>query len=657
MELKRSGYVHALEGLVAAIIVVVYVTSVLSIPETTNWESVEVSKTATDLMSALDRSGFLDRVVMRDDPASFTAYVQALDSSLSYSINLQGLPKTHVDIGVIPEALDTIASETERFEPEGTGDQGLPEAEAYRRGEIDLSGIGTPEATETDFVLSDTSGKGVREFDTVNFDFNGDDDFGANAEGPYTFADRFDCSEISGCGAETIYEVGRFNDTLRVHRADRTASLSRMSNTSIGSRTVELDYETVDPATEPVEHLDVLWVGSADPDDYDAAVYSDVIPGFLERGKLVIVNEEVSRDQVGTPPLSGLGFDYIEAFDIEGETGTHTFYSLKDPRNASYRSSQYYLDSDIRIYDPADGNADYTLTVNGTSIGVIVNEAEGTLALGNQGDVSYSVGDRVLIQGNTYLVERVSPPSFAPTGRQRFASFNNERIDADYHVTRATDATYNITAYDRSASYDSEHQDEEDLPESYGSAVVHSSCEGEESYQENPYRVGDIDMEEDEDAFNFALVNFEPQIEGNECNPYFEFAYVDTDQDGDFKASDDGPFQRGDTVQIQGNNYTVAPMLGGEGINLTRQGPRVVGGVPVSNDVYGGGSVALVGKEELGDDDRHLLASLMAVETQEELSFTGARTVGDTALGYTYLSSGGRETSYGYTLDTVWWFN
>lgn len=164
-------------------------------------------------------------------------------------------------------------------------------------------------------------------------------------------------------------------------------------------------------------------------------------------------------------------------------------------------------------------------------------------------------------------------------------------------------------------------------------------------------------MEEDEDAFNFALVNFEPQIEGNECNPYFEFAYVDTDQDGDFKASDDGPFQRGDTVQIQGNNYTVAPMLGGEGINLTRQGPRVVGGVPVSNDVYGGGSVALVGKEELGDDDRHLLASLMAVETQEELSFTGARTVGDTALGYTYLSSGGRETSYGYTLDTVWWFN
>ncbi|MFB6265888.1 MAG: hypothetical protein ABEI07_02275, partial [Candidatus Nanohaloarchaea archaeon] len=263
---------------------------------------------------------------------------------------------------------------------------------------------------------------------------------------------------------------------------------------------------------------------------------------------------------------------------------------------------------------------------------------------------------------NNYRIETVEPLVLQPSGEQYFKSFGTERITADYFLTKMDNRTYNITQYDSTATYSERYHNLSDLPRDYASGPVNTTtCDSSYPYT---YKLGNITVEGEKHAF--LLVNFEVT---KPCDQYYEYIYFDFPRspggsgDGDFNDgssdlySGDGPHQNQDVLKINNHSYRLTLHLDGNGTTLERMGQRTVGEIPVSTDIEGrGGSAALIQRQDLGDDDMHLVTSLIAYETQEETQFTPSRSLGDTSLGYTYTSTLGEDTPVPYTLNTVWWY-
>ncbi|MDY6766158.1 MAG: hypothetical protein SVW77_02215 [Candidatus Nanohaloarchaea archaeon] len=647
----RKGYVHALEGVIAALIVVVYLNSIVTVPGTTQWETTRISKQSEDLLSALDRSGFLDRVVLRGDSDSFNALVNTLESSLSYSVRVSGLPKRFIDVGVIADNTSTIRSSTAALASRPPGVPRSVDGSGYREGTLTAAGFDTLEV-----VLSDTVENGIRDYSSVNLDLDGDGDYGGTGEGPYNASDRFLCDAAdAGCSISETYEIGPSNDTLVLYNASTAADLQEMvSRMDIGMRTVDIRFETFNPFDESLSRFDALWI-----EDWTAgemAARDDLFSDFLRDGRMMLIHSDIAKSAIDSNYLSTLGFDYVNEYRVSGSgTTRNILYSLHGPKNKSYRSTQYYLEGGMRLDEFTDvgGHDEGTLQLRNTEI--TVKRWSDSVSFSTESfAVNHSTGSSVTLEGNTYEVESLAPLELAPSGQQRFESFETERSESDYHATPMEGRTYNITEYDTSAQFSQAFQNLTDLPQDYSSGPVNTVCD----WQDEPYRSGDVTVRGT--TYTFVMVNFEAEAP---CDSYFEFVYFDLNDDGDVNDDDladfsqEGPYQDGYEINISGDRYTVSPHLDGEGFDLRKIGPRFVGEIPVSRGVYGGGgSAALVRRASLGHDDASLLASVIARETQEKQSFTRPRSLGETSLGYTYTSSAGTGTTFGYTLETVWWF-
>ncbi|MDY6761476.1 MAG: hypothetical protein SVY41_00335 [Candidatus Nanohaloarchaea archaeon] len=647
---SRKGYVHALEGVIAALIVVVYLNSIVSVPSTTDWETARISKESEDMLAALDRSGFMDRVVLQNDPESFNAFVNTLSSSASYSIQVSGLPKQFIDVGVLAPNSSTVRAETAAQETQPPGVPASVDSSGFRTGTVTGDGF-----NNLDIALADTVKNGITGFSTVSVDLDDDGDFSGPGEGPYNFSERFTCDGTdTGCTFTEIYEFGPFNTTVPVYNASTAAGLSsKISEMEIGRRTVNISFDAVNPFDERLTRFDTLWIENLDAGGI--AEHSRHIENFLRRGRMLLIHSSVDRAAIDANYLGELGFDYIQEYQVDGSDNRNVLFSLHGPRNESYRPAQYYLDGGIRITDfTGSGGFDTaSFTLRGQDI--TARRWDDQVSFSTSAfQVNHSTGSRATITGNTYRIDTLRPLVLEPVGQQTFDTFNTERVDAEYHLTRMAHRTYNITQYDRTADYDNQFEERSDLPGQYSDGPVNTPCDPDD----NPYRLGDITV--DGTSYTFIMVNFEPE---QPCDGYYEFLYMDLNDDGDVdddslsESSHEGPYQEGYRINISGEPYEVSLSLDGTEIKLTRIGQRLVGEIPVSRDMFGrGGAAALVRRPALGHDDAALLTALMARETQEQQAFTAPRTLGDTSIGYTRLSSAGRKNTFGYTLETVWWF-
>ncbi|MDY6776891.1 MAG: hypothetical protein SVQ76_02185 [Candidatus Nanohaloarchaea archaeon] len=655
----RKGYTHALEGVIAALIVVFYLSSIISVPSTTKWTQTTISKESEDLLSAMDHSGFLDRTIARGDTDSFNAMMDVLDRSLSYSITVEGIPKSYIRVGVLVRNSSTYRFSTQTGDWSGTGLPDTFDGSGYRRGNLStVSGFG-----DVPFVISDTNRNGLRDYTAVNFDLDSDGSFGETVngveEGPYSFSDRFSCrAGVSGCSGET-YEVGSFNTTLVLYDGSYASFLEEMKEEmSIGLRTVQFDYGTANPSVEGIEKYDA--VIAKDWNASELREYSTKIQDFLEGQNLLIVQEDVDDKDIDSNYLGALGFDFLQGYSLEGSGKTrNVFFSLHDPHLKSYTPANYYIESSIKADDftTVGDHLETTLRIRGNDIGVKVYDSKVSFETDSY-STNYSIGESVVLEKNRYTVESIRPLKLNPSSDQYFKSFNTGRVDADYHLTKMENRTYNITEYDSTATYSEAYSDREDLPRDYSDGPVNTVCGN------SPYHLGNITVEGVKHTF--LLVNFELEAP---CDNYFEYVYFDFPRDngggdGDFDDrdaangySDDGPYQYQTNATINGNPYRVIPHRDGDGLDLERIGQRKVGEIPVSTGITPtGGTAALIQRENLGEDDVHLLSSLIAFETQESVKFTQQRTLGETSLGYTYTSTLGRGTPTPYTLNTVWWF-
>lgn len=646
----RRGYLHAIEGILAALIVVLYINSIIAVPAPTDWTETTLSKRSEDLLSALDRSGFLDDIVMRDDVESFGTFVRQLDSAIQYEISVNGLPQQQPHVAVLVNNTSTYEASTTAGSWSGAG---LPSSEDGRYREGNLSSH--PAFGDVGFVLSDTEDNEFFEYTSVNLDLNDDGDFGDAGEGPYQRGDIFRCTRgVTGCDGHE-YVPGPFNTTIVLYNATFAARLQcSIANTSIGERTVKPIIESANPTRQSLQPFNVLiapW-NESELDDHRAALNASVADGSL-----LVVIADVADSTIESGYLNDLGFSYIEAFNILGSgQDTDIFYSLHDPRNQSYYPANLYGMAAVTVAEFTSSRQG-TLTLRSRDIGVRRWLSDDAVAFETEDyAVNYTVGDTVTLLGNTYAIQDIAPLALQPDGQQRFDSYETGRVRGDFSVMRMANPRFNTSQYDTRNEYTSKYQNKSDLPKNYTDGVAGTNCD----FADYPYRLGNVSIQGTN--VTFLLVNFQTTTP---CDDYHEFVYFDMTDDGDFDDSGDtgagysadGTYQDGDTATFPVNqSYIVDPYSNGNGTALERVGPRFVGELPVNREVFSEGSTALIGRERLGHDDLAIINALILSETRESAPFTPQRTLGDTSVGYTYTSMAGGEVKLPYTLNTVWWF-
>lgn len=647
--MTRTGYLHALEGVIAALIVVIYLSSIVQPPSPVDWTPTHLSKESEDVLQALDRSGHLDRFVLRNDRDSFNTLLSSLDSSLSYHVSVTGLPRPRVRVGVGVKDADTFVNTSSPGNwTEAAGEVGSSE-HGYRKG--NLSG---PVFGDVPFGLTDKVENGVFKYTDVFFDFDNDGIY----SGPYQYNSRFcrDTSEISGC-----YEIGPFNTTLRLYNASVADRLEReVGNGSVGRRTTLFTYDTVNPALEELAVQDAVLLPGWNTSDINAQ--QDRFEDFLSAGNVIVVMADVAETMIDGTVLADLGFDFMQGKKLMDSTvpRTNLLYSLHGAGNTSYEPNNYYVDStlDLRQFTDQGTHVTGTLTLRGRDIMANVSNDGNTVSFGHElFAINYTEGDSVVIAANEYRIDQVKPLQLNPIGQQRFEGFGTDRIDAAYHLTRVEQARFNTSEGDAAANYSRDFQNRTDLPDT-GSGVVDTDCH----FSTEPYRLGYINITHTN--VTFLLVNFELSTP---CDEYFEFAYFDFADDDDFNDQEpgetplgyagEGPYQARDSVEIKNSTYTVHPFLNGNGTRLKIAGPRIVGEVPVGTGVINDqGTTALFGRRLHGQDEHHLLRTLLLYTTRERTRLTQPKDLGETSLGYTYSSGAGEENQLPYTLHTVWWY-
>lgn len=201
---------HAIEGVLASLLVLLYLGNIVVAPTQTDWERTALTKRSSDIMGMLSRTGDLDDYIVEDDPESLDALLSVMGTSVGYTMFLQGIPERDIETLVLMNSSEVIRSGTTATAP--TAVSSAPDSEfGYRTGTI--NGV--------DFVLSDSgNNNGVLKHNFVSFDFDGDGEYNSSAfeyvEGPYQTTMDVEWCPGGTCTGQR-YQIGYMNDTLTLY--------------------------------------------------------------------------------------------------------------------------------------------------------------------------------------------------------------------------------------------------------------------------------------------------------------------------------------------------------------------------------------------------------------------------------------------------------
>lgn len=199
---------HAIEGVLASLLVLIYLGNIVSAPGQTDWDRTSLTKRASDLLSMLSRTGHLDQYIVQDDPRSLDALLNVMGAGLGYTFYIQGLPERQVDTRVVMNDSEVLRAPTRH----ASSVPSAPESEfEYRRGSI--NGI--------EFVLSDSgNNNSIQKYNYIHFDFNDDGDFDTITqqfeEGPFVTGETVDWCPGGTC-TDHDYQIGYMNETLTMY--------------------------------------------------------------------------------------------------------------------------------------------------------------------------------------------------------------------------------------------------------------------------------------------------------------------------------------------------------------------------------------------------------------------------------------------------------
>lgn len=245
----RKGYMYALEGVIAGLLVVFYVGSMVQTPEPTSWDKTVLTRRAGDLMNIYSRTGMLEDAILENDPSRLSTLTSVVGGGVDYRLEVDKIPKSEVEVGIVRSG-ERYRITDAPVDIEPSNYDGITSEEDYaKRGTFG----------EKEFILVDSVEDGNRRLNTVYFDFDGDGDYGESGvaphdlqEGPYIVGHIFEGCFQESCSEPSTFQIGYVGDALGVYRMDDVEGLVRNRKATSNGFGIRMSYTGVG-MSEPLE--------------------------------------------------------------------------------------------------------------------------------------------------------------------------------------------------------------------------------------------------------------------------------------------------------------------------------------------------------------------------------------------------------------------
>ncbi len=716
----KKAYMHAIEGVIASMLVLLYLSTLVTAPESTDWRETALTQRSSDVLETLTRTGIMEQALTNDDPGVIAAVTDAIGAEMDYSLYIDGLPQRTLDIGILMNDSDITRSQTTA----GASGDGLPATEdEYRSGTI----LGV------DFVLSDSREDNISQYDTVNIDFDGNDSYddqgGLLDEGPYEQGDTITWCPGGDCTGHR-YQVGHINETLtlynmtayrrinqslariQVSQFDIRAALgaaeifprlfvpeTEFTETDDGFETsIDMDGATIDLRVTP--DGDELYIdeGGGFHGPYEEGDEVRILGEFYSLNRLLpfeaapenLLQQDIILHHGDDPSLLDTYREPLQDYLAGGGTilqmTNFTGYDEQAFEGSFYdRIGFEWVDYPVIDDGPGfntllDGDAGTPAdTVSSYFDGLTMDVPEDRFIERPQPDPVRAWANAT-IRGQRYTVNTsllsgeatISRPGFETTfnpGEQAVIEGNLFTVQDTYPLVLQPEDRYRFTNKHPGnvaggtpimAAPEWEWNNTAASLNVTGleSSASFSGWPPSDCSSDNDHKGRIFDLEGG--TYGIVTTNIRP------CDRQYEYVNFDFTGDGDVDDSTtetgdgfgpEGIYQEGEQIDIDGKTYRLD--IGSEGtwVYLERVAPEQVGTALWIEDAYSGdGDVFLTGTLGPGIDNQAFLKAVTIRAAMDRYRFSEPKTIGSPSVGIGYSSDIEGDVYAPYHISSVWWF-
>ena len=684
----RKGYIYAIEGVIAALLIVFYLGNMVRPPERTRWDQSILNHQSNDMISAISRSGVLEDLIADGDMEKFPVIVSTVGGRLGHDMRSEGIPKSSIEVGIIRTEEDVMVA-------------------------TDESGsIG-----DAEFVIEEEAGQ-----KTVEFDFQSVID-GTVTLGNYPienspvtsgdiFVGCFD-SVMDAEDCDGIYQVGHLGDSLMVYDLTDLKNLvsveqfnTPVMNFFMGFRGIgiEEEYITVSENDE-VELYDGLettyTVDETDESNGILTIDEETGPerSYREGDNLNIYDmsfevDEIESNSATLEFTSSLNFDSIitkgneleflqersEVFmDYLDDGGTILMVEDFDEnfeedgfmnRIGLFQQEYEVIDEGIsqNVFEEGYGDPSGYISDFFGSTPVVVShdrfyEDEAEINIGGETTEVERFNNYVMIDGESFYVD-----DSLMVGRNRF-----EVTDLEPHVQLEPEPNYFFENYLTDGNhvhgeekvmkverweynFTDEHIYSDYWSSTYADPEDHGLPEDECEQSEGSFEL-------DGETVNFVLTPLD--IQNTDCDEYnlinFDFTgdgnYNATVEQTDEGFSDEGPHTIGSYVIMEGREYWIRIFDEDDEIKLQLNEdsdvPTAVWNSEVNN---GDGNVFYIGDGVVDDEKASILRSAILKSSLGDQDLVSTGDIGSPNVINAFPDSIYKNMYLPATFESVWWF-
>ncbi len=688
----RKGYIYAIEGIIAGLLIVFYLGNMVRPPDRPEWDQTILNHQSSDLMGALSRSGTLEDMINTGSIERFPVVVSTVGGRVSSRIDVDGIPKDMIDVGVVRTGEDVFIGHSDQTEIEGVGfELSSDEVETgYGSIEFDFSEVIDGSVDLDDYPVEDGSLR------------VGDIFVGCFGE------DGIDVEECDG-----MYQIGHLNNSIVVYDLTDLKKLVSVNQFDSGGMMLQTGFrgigieEEVKEFSEGVIELyegveTTYTINDLDGDNnvlvLEEETYGERLYGEGDRFNLYDMTFEVLRiddDNVELRYITDINYDSLILKDeglefiqeksevlgrfvsdgnllIQIEDFDQGFEDEGFQNNLGLREENFEIDDEhipqnVMVEDPG-GPGGYLKDFFDSGSFVVSSERfyddEAELEFDGETFNVERSSNHITVDGDTYmigeplrlgrnrfeLVDIYPEVVFRPTGRYIFADhFTGQQVHGDKNILEVERWEYNFSDHHVEASTVSSNKDIDE----YGLP----STECVDGHREGSFSLNGEDIE-------FVMTALELDV-GTDCDSYdlvnFDFDGNDNFNDGSEETpigfTDDGPHTVGSTIEMAGREYWIRVDDEEEELLLNMVDDNSVPSAVWNSNAYrGSGNVFYIGDRDVDDEFAALLRSAIIKSSIRENKVVGTEYYGSPNIANIFAESVTNEFYLPATFETVWWF-
>ncbi len=569
---KRKGFMHALEGIIAAIVLLFYFSSTTLPPLQNNaWTYNSFKQAGTEYINSIERSDTSE--LFSGNTRIFSEITNSLFESSDISIVEKGVPPKDIKIGILGNSVSEYVIIN--------GSYASPPVCIFNSGrkwytdEFGTAGCiingSASNAFGRDVVLVDNTSDGIDKYDAVYIDLSGNNKNDPPFEGPF-----FTGNSVT-IGAN-MYIIRSIDSNKKSVKFIRVPAYLKNQNITINGRSTQLLYYNA-TLSDDISQFDILLI--TDQIDFTSSFNRTKLKNFLLSGKGIV--------EIINMTDSSYNFAQQEIFGLEntsyGVTGTgNVIYLSENVRSISepIKIKDYFLGIPLRVntfvpnsppYDVSglpDPGSVHTGFINLTSgsTGIAIAKNGGivydSVYVDSNGDYNFSnpsedaiphfVEDPFITPSGNYTIKSLDPDGnyveIRPTKNTHLTNiFNPLNIAPNDDSCNAAEQEniYNISSNDLDASFN--------ISLSPGPLGDSSTLlAGDHTYATITQANSNISGA----SYNIAVTNFSGEL----------FFNIDLDNNLKYNNAGEGPFSNGDFVRIGPEEYSLGIAQDLSSVNL-----------------------------------------------------------------------------------------